>query len=352
MIMEKERKSNIELLRILAILGVIVLHYNNAKIGGGMAFVDKGSLNYYILYFLESIFVCAVDLFVLISGYFLANTNRRDAWKVIELITQVILFSIAIYLLRVLIGNTAFSLKGIFACLIPNNYFVVLYSVVFLVSPFINKLMSSLKDNELRCFMIIILVLFSVYPTLVDIFGQITGRQWNGLSPIGMYGSQWGYTIVQFMLMYCIGAYLSLKGTDGYSLDKSLIIFFTCVILTLVFSQIDENCAYEYCNPIVISMAVSIFVVFIKINLGYVKWINKLSKGTFSVFLLHGLFLSHIGIKNYVTGNIFFMIGHIVISSVGIYLICWFIYLLYALVTTPIFMELKKKISIQINISE
>lgn len=29
-----ERQSNIELLRILAILGVVVLHYNNPAIGG------------------------------------------------------------------------------------------------------------------------------------------------------------------------------------------------------------------------------------------------------------------------------------------------------------------------------
>ena len=32
---KKERQSNIELLRILAIMGVIVLHYNNAEMGGG-----------------------------------------------------------------------------------------------------------------------------------------------------------------------------------------------------------------------------------------------------------------------------------------------------------------------------
>ena len=30
---KKERQSNIELLRILAIMGVIVLHYNNLKVG-------------------------------------------------------------------------------------------------------------------------------------------------------------------------------------------------------------------------------------------------------------------------------------------------------------------------------
>lgn len=31
----RERNSGIELLRILAAMGVIILHYNNAEIGGG-----------------------------------------------------------------------------------------------------------------------------------------------------------------------------------------------------------------------------------------------------------------------------------------------------------------------------
>lgn len=33
--MKKERESNIELLRIVAMLGVIFLHYNNPVMGGG-----------------------------------------------------------------------------------------------------------------------------------------------------------------------------------------------------------------------------------------------------------------------------------------------------------------------------
>lgn len=32
---KSKRKSNIELLRILSMLGVIILHYNNKTIGGG-----------------------------------------------------------------------------------------------------------------------------------------------------------------------------------------------------------------------------------------------------------------------------------------------------------------------------
>ena len=73
-----ERKSNIELLRIFTMIGVIILHYNNPTIGGGITYATKGSANFYILYFLESLFACAVDLFILISGYFMCTNNKRN----------------------------------------------------------------------------------------------------------------------------------------------------------------------------------------------------------------------------------------------------------------------------------
>ena len=76
----KERQSNIELLRILAIMGVIVLHYNNPLIGRGITYAKEGSVNFYILYFLESLFACGVDLFMLISGYFMCESKKKSVW--------------------------------------------------------------------------------------------------------------------------------------------------------------------------------------------------------------------------------------------------------------------------------
>lgn len=78
---EKKRESNIELLRILAMIGVIVLHYNNSEIGGALKYVQPDSLNEIILLALESMFICAVDVFVLITGYFLSNSRKRNLDK-------------------------------------------------------------------------------------------------------------------------------------------------------------------------------------------------------------------------------------------------------------------------------
>lgn len=71
-----ERESNIELLKILAVMGVILLHCIS-PLDGAMAAAQYGSINYYILFAMESLAICAVNLFMLISGYFLSCSRKR-----------------------------------------------------------------------------------------------------------------------------------------------------------------------------------------------------------------------------------------------------------------------------------
>lgn len=68
--MEK-RKSNIELLRIILILLVIILHYMNISMGGALGKVRPNTFDYYLDHFIESLSIVAVNVFILITGYFL-----------------------------------------------------------------------------------------------------------------------------------------------------------------------------------------------------------------------------------------------------------------------------------------
>ena len=51
-----KRNSSIELLRIISMIGVVILHYNNASMGGALGMVLDGSSNQYYLYLIESLF--------------------------------------------------------------------------------------------------------------------------------------------------------------------------------------------------------------------------------------------------------------------------------------------------------
>ena len=63
---KRERQSNIELLRILVMLGVVVLHMNLY----GLKMAAEFSGKFIFMHFTESLFICAVNVFVLITGYF------------------------------------------------------------------------------------------------------------------------------------------------------------------------------------------------------------------------------------------------------------------------------------------
>lgn len=347
-----ERQSNIELLRILAIMGVIVLHYNNPVIGGGIRYAEEGSANFYILYFLESLFICGVDLFMLISGYFLCKSNKRNLWKPVELIAQVMMFKVGIYFAKIVLGSTVFSANTMMTTLIPSNYFVILYCAVFMVSPFINVLISHLSEKSFKTMILLLLLIFSIYPTIVDVLGEIRGEQFIGLSSIGMYGSQWGYSIVNFMLMYLLGAYLK-KGNSkvqNCSTLKLVIGILICIAIMMVWARMNdkvgyltERSAWEYCNPVVITEAILIFILFSRIKLGVNIVINTLSESVFTVFLFHSVFIPYLWIEKIVKGNTFIMILHILGCMISIYLICWCVHKVYHLVMDPIFKRLSAK---------
>jgi len=358
---KRERQSNIELLRILAIIGVIVLHYNNPGVGGGMTYAQRGSVNYYVLYTLQAIFDCGVNLFILISGYFLCRTKKVSLWKAIELTVQVMLFGEGIYIAQVIAKQSAFSVKTAVTSMIPTNYFLILYCAVYILAPFTNALIERLNDRNLKTFVVVSIVLFSVYPTLVDVLGEIEGEEIIGLSTIGKYGSQWGYSLVNFLLMYLIGAYLSRSegGIKAWKTGTLLGVFALSVAVIVGWSMFNvkigcfrEPSAWEYCNPVIILIAVVVFILFTRINLGSNKVINKLAAGTFSVFLLHSVLLKQIPIEKFVKGNVFVMLLHIAGCAIGLYLACWCVHMVYHLITDPIFAKLSSKHKLIIHVDE
>lgn len=328
--MEKERESSIELLRIIAICGVVVLHYNSY--GGGFANVLPGTINQAILYGAEGLFCCAVNLFVLITGFFSCTTQKRSTSKAIGLLIQVSIFLAASYLYGAFRSDT-FSLKGFLETILPVNYFVVLYVALYLISPYINIILKKLSKRQLMHFAAVLIVLFSVWPTLVDILECFVGPK-DGLSTIALEGSGFGYTIVNFVLMYIIGAtirLLDIKIRKGYA----FILVVACAMILAFWGSKMTGVVWAYCNPIVILEAMGVFLLFkgISFKSGF---INKLSKASFTCFLFHMYMLDFYQIPDAVQKSGLFLVGHIFITCISIYLVSWIVYLIYSLITKPL----------------
>ena len=143
------RDSNIELLRMLSIWGVIILHYNNQTIGGGLQYVQEGTLNEALLLGLQGLCICVVDLFVLISGYFSCVSNKRSLVKIVGLLVQYSFFQMIRYIIEAIIDGS-FSWYAMLRAGIPVNNFVILYVSLYIISPYINLILRSLSETQVK----------------------------------------------------------------------------------------------------------------------------------------------------------------------------------------------------------
>ena len=327
--MEKKRSSNIELLRICAMAAVVFLHYFNEKIGGGISLVSKGTVNEHILMVLEMVCICSVDLFVMISGYFLSRKDQRNIGNVLVMFMQVSLYRTVYYCIHTAINGNAIVPKTLFTMLLPANWFIVLYSVLYLLSPLLNNTIHSTNKKKT---IIIVVILFSVWPTVVDVLQQILGTNLNALSSLGMYGSERGYTIVNFILCYFVGAYLNELKHQTIMTHKLIIFLILDLILMSFWNYWDASTAREYCNPLIVAYAAVLLLLFLKIHIGENKVINKIASCSLSVYIIHGWLFPYLQIEKYINRHPLVLLAHIAISIIIIVIICFIIDSVYKLI--------------------
>lgn len=328
------RNSSIELLRIIALMGVVLLHYNNREAGGGFKYVADGSINQCYLYLIENIFICAVDLFIMISAFYLSTTKKRKMIKVVELNLQVIAFRVVGYFISAIIGGEPILIKKIIGCMLPVNYFVILYSVLYIISPYINIVVGKISKQDFKKLVLWLIVLFSVWSSLVDLLENIVGHTFDGLSTVGMYGSQYGYSIVNFIMLYFIGAYIQINKVQLKKRTAAIsIIVLLCVMLFVSLAEHKMGfyeSVWNYNNPLVIVMAALVLLLFMNFNY-HNRGINELAKGAFTCFLFHGYFIGKVHIADFVNQPIYILIVHQVIVAVGLYLLSYVAYKIYHL---------------------
>lgn len=341
----KNRDSGIELLRILAAMGVVLLHYND---GRAFEYAEPNSLNMYLLYFLESLCICSVDLFLLISGYFLASSDKRNYIKPVELIIQTSVFNIVFYGWDILQGATTLSISGVLLTIVPANYFVILYSCLYMISPYLNKVFRGFDEKQWKRFMITSLLLFAVYPTLIDLFKEMTGRAWEGLSSISRIGNIGGFNIVNFCLLYFIGAYLRYNRIPEFIRKHLLWLIFIVTALIYMWAlfnstmELKELCsAWCYHNPLVILMAVLLFLAFKDLKFRS-RLINEIAGAAFTCFLFQWYMLRIVNIQKYVEGDTIHMIFHIVYTVVMAYTTSYIAYKIWGCLTNWIFRKFER----------
>lgn len=268
------RKSNFELLRIIAIIMIIGLHYFNRSMGGALGNVAPGEINYYVAYFFESLFIIGVNLFVLTTGYFNFNKRTVNLGKLLKLIITAYCYGFIFYLFSLMFGYQNFNLKQFILAVNPflsgGYWFIKYYVILSLLSPFINILMEQLSQKLMVKLIVILLILFSIWPSFL-------------LQPPITDG---GYGLMNFIVLYIVGAYIRKYETMHYKKYIYFFIYVTCGIITFLFALLGWGRCWNYDFIFNIIGSVALFIFFSKLEIQSNK-VNYLSSFTFNVYLIH-----------------------------------------------------------------
>ena len=168
-IIKPKRNSSIELLRIISMLSIIICHFATH---GGFEFAPF-SLTVPRLWwnFIELGGNFGVDIFVLISGYFLIeNTNLSFNFRqAMKFWGQLFFYSVLIICFSFAIGREikAFDLiKAVFPITSSLWWFASTYFVMYLLHPYLNLFLRNLDKKTYQGFLVLLFILWSLIPTL------------------------------------------------------------------------------------------------------------------------------------------------------------------------------------------
>lgn len=283
------RDSNFELLRVLSILFIISFH---CAWEGGFEYPEF-CFNKFLIESFHMLGELGVNLFILISGYHMLY-GKFKLRKLVTLMLEVQFYNWVCVFLSVHFGTLVLDKRTILTNFFPiaeyKYWFATVYVLIYLLSPYINKLVLSLPKRDFGRLLVICLGIFCVFPTL---YGALK----NDTETLFYYNR-----FIWLLIVYMIGAYIRLYPpqritTPSKWLGISIFIFFlmegTIYILERFqpfFNKVGIIGGNYFWRPntiLMIALSVSVFLCFRFIAVKPLAAVNLLASTTFGIYLLH-----------------------------------------------------------------
>ena len=275
-----DRLPGIDLLRIAAMFLVVLFHLLIWNEADGRP-VPGGTYRAVARY-LRAECACAVDLFVLASGFLLATRRFRLA-RIVRLAIQVYLTSLAVRLVATATSRAPIDWTGFFS----DYWFWNAYLAVAFLSPALNAGLRALRRTwsvlRVRALLATLALVFAIVPL-----------------PCGLGFVERGFTGLWFVVPYLIGAEIALERNEGRLAPARPWRFEALAwILPLagwagssILRRIPE-CAHlsingSYASPVVLAMAVCHLLFFAHLRTPPLPRPVRLAAATsFGVYLIH-----------------------------------------------------------------
>ncbi len=291
------RDQRFDCLKLLSMFGIVTIH--GIYRSGILEQCDRFSLEWFAISVIYTFFFAMTNVFVLTSAHFMHNKSIRmdKVWNIVLLTTG---YSCLIYILLVCIGSVDFSIITFVSCMLSvftNQYwFIGAYLILYLLTPYINKLLAQLTEQELRKLCFVLFFTMSIIPTFLIFLPVST-----------LFDADAGKGIIWFVSMYCISFYIKQYATVWIEKVKCWKVWMFLVgnVCALVFSRIvlfyvsnflgmagdGETRLYFDSSCFVFAISVSIYILTLKrkpIHLGKNNaWIGSLAGTTLGIYLIH-----------------------------------------------------------------
>ena len=304
---EKKRMANYELLRAVAMLMIVVMHFLSRS-GSLPVAGNADSLNPVTLLgtVLEFFCIAAVNTYVLISGYFGVKSSFRPT-KAVSLLLQIWFYALLIPLALKLIfpsGLPAWpdgagvpaeqDVQGIYKWiryLFPveteHYWFATSYFMLYLLTPVLNGAAKAISKRQFRITLGGLMILFCGI---------------KSISPVVFAFDRYGYDLGWFICVYLIAAYLGLYGCPymekrGWALYVGSSI--GCIVINLGMfwlSLKSDSFVYYFSVPyhynfvLCLLAAIGLFYGFLKLRIKEGRMADLIRKAgglCFGVYLLH-----------------------------------------------------------------
>lgn len=289
--MATTRNPNFEMLRVLAMLMVLTLHSCNY---GGLLFLSPATtppVRYGLIWLLESLSFVCINLYVLISSYFMVGSTFRLS-RIAKLWLITLFYSLTVGLAVCLIAGETFHWQWALPVSTGEYWFVTDYLLLCLVAPFLNRLIHHVSQRALFRLLMVLAMLFVVLPTLLYPFVS-TDIKLND-----------GFHIGWFIVLYFFGAYLRLYPLPARRPSKYFATYLALSLLTVVLwlgvqpllsglfgPETPAWRPYAYNSVTVFAASLCLFLMFLNLrprpDAAPVRFIVRLAPFAFSVYLIH-----------------------------------------------------------------
>lgn len=299
-----QRDSNIELLRLLTMIMILVHHFIvHGFFSKDIIFEGNGELTYLssIAIIINSFCYIGVNVFILITGYYGITFKIK---KIISLYFIMVFYALIRTICESFYFDTQLDIASIKNIVFVftrysgfNWWFMNCYVLFIFIAPLIN-LKELTKDQFKK-----VLVLTCVMEFYIGY----------------MQGFHNGYNIMQFVCLYVFGQYIrKFTTTETKNRAKFLLLWimpialYSCVSLLDHYIDIPKWNASAYNNPLLVLAAAGLLCYFLTFHF-HSKIINKLALSSIAIYLLQDFYIftpviKSMGGEKLLADNVLFMI--------------------------------------------